>query len=85
MLLTMLAIMLEDGPRAPIFYRQRRVGLDGHEFDVLKFRSMRVDAERDGKPRWATGATIASRASAGSSARCASTSCRRSSTSCAAT
>ena len=45
MLLTMLAIMIEDGPRAPIFYRQRRVGLDGHEFDVLKFRSMRVDAE----------------------------------------
>ncbi len=56
MLLTMLAIVLEDGPRAPILYRQRRVGLDGHEFDVLKFRSMRTDAERDGKPRWATGA-----------------------------
>ncbi len=55
MLLTMLGIMLEDGLRAPIFYRQRRVGLDGHEFDVLKFRSMRVDAERDGKPRWASG------------------------------
>ena len=55
MLITMLAIMLEEGLRAPIFYRQRRVGLDGHEFDVLKFRSMRVDAESDGKPRWATG------------------------------
>jgi sugar transferase (PEP-CTERM system associated) len=54
-LLTMLAILLEDGPRAPIFYRQRRIGLDGHEFDVLKFRSMRVDAERDGRARWATG------------------------------
>jgi sugar transferase (PEP-CTERM system associated) len=56
MLLTMIAIMLEEGPRAPIFYRQRRVGLDGHEFNVLKFRSMGVDAERDGKPRWASGA-----------------------------
>jgi sugar transferase (PEP-CTERM system associated) len=55
MLLTMLAILIEDGPRSPIFYRQRRVGLDGHEFDVLKFRSMRVDAERDGKAQWATG------------------------------
>jgi sugar transferase (PEP-CTERM system associated) len=54
-LLTMLAILLEDGPRAPILYRQRRIGLDGHEFDVLKFRSMRVDAERDGRPRWASG------------------------------
>ena len=31
------------------------MGLDGHEFDVLKFRSMRTDAERDGKRRWATG------------------------------
>jgi sugar transferase (PEP-CTERM system associated) len=55
MLFTMLMIVFEDGPRAPIFYRQRRVGLDGIEFDVLKFRSMRVDAERDGKARWASG------------------------------
>jgi sugar transferase (PEP-CTERM system associated) len=55
MLLTTIAIMLEEGPRAPILYRQRRVGLDGNEFDVLKFRSMRVDAEHDGKARWATG------------------------------
>jgi len=54
-LLTMLAIVIEEGPRAPIFYRQRRVGLDGREFDVLKFRSMRVDAEGDGKARWASG------------------------------
>jgi sugar transferase (PEP-CTERM system associated) len=54
-LLTMLAIVLEEGPRAPIFYRQRRVGLDGNEFDVLKFRSMRTDAEGDGKARWASG------------------------------
>jgi len=55
MLLTMLAILIEDGPRAPVFYRQRRVGLDGHHFDLLKFRSMRVDAERDGRARWASG------------------------------
>jgi sugar transferase (PEP-CTERM system associated) len=55
MLLTALAILLEDGPRAPVLYRQRRVGLDGRNFDVLKFRSMRTDAEGDGKARWATG------------------------------
>lgn len=55
MLVTVFAIVFEDGLRAPIFYRQRRVGLDGHEIDVLKFRSMRVDAEGDGKARWATG------------------------------
>ncbi len=55
MLLTALAIMLEDGPRAPVLYRQRRVGLDAQDFEVLKFRSMRVDAEGDGQARWATG------------------------------
>lgn len=37
------AIKLEDG--GPVFFRQDRVGLDGRVFDVLKFRSMRPDAE----------------------------------------
>jgi lipopolysaccharide/colanic/teichoic acid biosynthesis glycosyltransferase len=37
------AIKLEDG--GPIFYRQERVGLGGRQFDALKFRSMRPDAE----------------------------------------
>jgi sugar transferase (PEP-CTERM system associated) len=55
MLITLVAIAFEDGLRKPFLYRQRRVGLDGHEFDVLKFRSMGVDAERDGQARWATG------------------------------
>jgi sugar transferase (PEP-CTERM system associated) len=53
MLLTMLAIKLEDGWRAPVFYGQERVGLGGQTFSVLKFRSMRTDAERDGKAQWA--------------------------------
>ena len=53
MLLTALAIKLEDGPRAPIFYRQVRVGQDGRPFRLLKFRSMREDAESDGKAQWA--------------------------------
>jgi len=53
MLLAMAAIKLEDGWRAPVFYRQERVGLDGRNFFVLKFRSMRVDAERDGA-QWAS-------------------------------
>jgi sugar transferase (PEP-CTERM system associated) len=54
MLLTMLAIKLEEGWRAPVFYAQQRVGLGGRSFHVLKFRSMRQDAERDGKAQWAT-------------------------------
>ncbi len=52
MLLTMLAILIEDG--APVFYRQERVGQGGRVFKVIKFRSMRRDAERDGRPRWAS-------------------------------
>jgi len=54
MLIAALAIKLEDGLRAPIFYKQARVGYAGRVFDVLKFRSMRADAEKDGKARWAT-------------------------------
>lgn len=48
MLLTALAIWLESGLRGPIIYRQTRVGYGGREFRLLKFRSMRTDAEKDG-------------------------------------
>jgi len=51
MLATMICIRLEDG--GPVFYQQERVGRDGLPFNVLKFRSMRCDAELDGKPTWA--------------------------------
>ena len=53
MLFTMIAIKIEDGWRAPVFYGQARVGLAGQTFTVLKFRSMRTDAERDGHAQWA--------------------------------
>lgn len=53
MAITALAIIIEDGWGQPILYRQKRVGLDAHVFNVLKFRSMRVDAEEEGKPQWA--------------------------------
>jgi sugar transferase (PEP-CTERM system associated) len=52
MLVAALAIKLES--RGPVFYRQERVGLEGKSFMVTKFRSMRTDAEKDGKPRWAS-------------------------------
>jgi sugar transferase (PEP-CTERM system associated) len=48
-----LAIWLETG--SPILYRQKRIGLAGREFDILKFRSMAQDAEASG-PRWASDA-----------------------------
>jgi lipopolysaccharide/colanic/teichoic acid biosynthesis glycosyltransferase len=47
-----LAIKLEDGWRAPTLYSQARVGLAGRTFNVIKFRSMRQDAELNGA-QWA--------------------------------
>jgi len=51
MLLTALAIRIEDG--GPVIFRQERIGRVGRPFQVLKFRSMRTDAEKDGVARWA--------------------------------
>ena len=48
MLLTAIAIKLEDG--GPVFYRQERCTIGCERFMILKFRSMIVDAEKDGKP-----------------------------------
>ena len=51
-LLTAILIKLES--RGPIFYKQERVGRNGRVFNVFKFRSMKIDAEADGQPIWAT-------------------------------
>jgi sugar transferase (PEP-CTERM system associated) len=53
MLLTALAIRIEDGRRSSLFYRQTRVGQYGRTFELLKFRSMCENAEAEGKPVWA--------------------------------
>ena len=53
MVLAALAIWIESGLRGPILYQQTRVGLNGRLFKLIKFRSMTVDAERDGVARWA--------------------------------
>jgi len=52
MLLTAIAVYLESG--GPVIYKQVRVGLNGKEFSINKFRSMTQDAEKDGKAVWAT-------------------------------
>ena len=52
MLVTACAIKLQDG--GPVLYRQIRLTLNGREFSILKFRSMRTDAEKDGVARLAS-------------------------------
>lgn len=53
MAIVALAIKKTDG--GPVFYKQVRLTKDGREFKVMKFRSMRVDAEKDGVARLSTG------------------------------
>ena len=53
MLITALLIKVYDG--GPVFYKQVRLTKDGKEFEIIKFRSMRVDAEKDGVARLSTG------------------------------
>ncbi len=47
------AILIKLDSKGPVFYRQERVGKNGRPFTLLKFRSMRVDAEEAG-PVWAS-------------------------------
>ena len=51
MALTALAISIDS--RGPVFYRQQRIGQFDKSFTLYKFRSMTVDAEAGGSPRWA--------------------------------
>ena len=48
-----LAVLVRLASPGPILYRQERMGLDGQRFSMLKFRTMRVDAEMGTGPVWA--------------------------------
>ena len=53
LLLIPIAIAIKLDSKGPIFYRQVRLGRAGEPFSIYKFRTMGVDAEKDGKARWA--------------------------------
>jgi len=48
-----IAFLVKWTSQGPIFYRQERVGMDGHSFQMLKFRTMKMDAEKETGPVWA--------------------------------
>ncbi|MDH5408746.1 MAG: TIGR03013 family PEP-CTERM/XrtA system glycosyltransferase [Gammaproteobacteria bacterium] len=52
-IIAMLAILIESRFRGPVIYRQIRIGEDGKPFQMLKLRSMHIDAEKDGLAQWA--------------------------------
>ncbi|MFQ5700999.1 MAG: sugar transferase [Acidobacteriota bacterium] len=53
-LMLVLALLVKLTSRGPILYRQQRVGLDKRTYKLLKFRTMKVNAEQDGAPVWAS-------------------------------
>jgi sugar transferase (PEP-CTERM system associated) len=52
-ILTAIAIFIESLGKEPVLYFQKRIGLGGKPFNVIKFRSMQTTAEADGQARWA--------------------------------
>jgi sugar transferase (PEP-CTERM system associated) len=52
--MAIVAIAVRLDSKGPILYRQNRVGWMSKPFQVLKFRSMRTDAEKDNRPQWAS-------------------------------
>lgn len=49
--MALIAVLIKLSSPGPVFYRQRRMGFDGREFEMVKFRTMVPDAERSG-PQW---------------------------------
>lgn len=53
-LMIIIALLIKLTSKGPILYRQERMGMDGRLFQILKFRTMKVDAEKETGPIWAT-------------------------------
>jgi exopolysaccharide biosynthesis polyprenyl glycosylphosphotransferase len=53
LLLPFLALLIKFDSPGPVFYRQKRMGQAGREFELIKLRSMIADAEADGQVKWA--------------------------------
>lgn len=52
-LFAVIAVLIKLNSKGPLFYRQERVGLDGKTFRLIKFRTMRAEAEKESGPVWA--------------------------------
>lgn len=48
----MIALLIKLSSKGPVFYKQMRMGMDQREFEILKFRTMKVDAEKQNGPQW---------------------------------
>jgi len=52
-IMLIISLLIKLTSEGPILYRQERIGMDGHLFQMLKFRTMRTDAEKETGPIWA--------------------------------
>ena len=52
--MSVVALLIKISSKGPVFYKQTRIGMDQREFDILKFRTMRADAEKENGPQWST-------------------------------
>jgi len=52
--MAIIALLVKFSSKGPVFYKQTRMGMDQNEFQMVKFRTMEVDAEKDLGPQWTT-------------------------------
>ena len=62
----LIAVLVKLDSKGALFYRQERVGLDGETFRLIKFRTMRVDAEKETGPVWRLTSTTPRKTKVGS-------------------